>query len=770
MSGDILPNYSPGCWFDCASFKNQAQVQTALFIPDRLLLPIVPSPDYQKPGYQSSIMDKNAAMSSFNPLQTKSNNHTESMTKVCTAAPKHPKYQTYISRLDSFVAWPIRYVPKTPEELASAGFFYIGSADRVTCFHCGITLRDWEAEHSPVAEHKRYAPKCQFAASHSHVEVLDGEKAQKESEGSSMVIDENAASNIDLHFTPASNDLHLGGGACAACEYPNASVVADPSVIVEGSDKSMDTSTLCENLQTLSIEVCDTEIEHIPSESHMDMEITSDITGSRGNQKEESNICQPKPVSKKLMLLRAENKRLKEQSTCRMCKNKPVCILFLPCGHLVTCSDCADTVHACVTCGKTILGTVKTFIKYGDNCHELDVSKTMEAGELQTDGHLGSAQVCMAGFSTTVPESESFKGRLETFATKPNEKENRVLALAGFSYTAPDTVQCGHCGLQLPLTHQLDNVLKEHQRSKPNCPFISKLCNHTPRTPPKHPEYREAAARLDSFTSWPRAYVPQSPESLVAAGFYYIGSADRVTCFQCGITLRDWDVGHDPVAEHREYSPNCEFISKPNLNQLGVARRVVSDFDIDVTTSASVGNLDLQSDVPNTDGNYDVVEKEAKEMGFTADKIHRAKDEFFRRYGRSCGTISDLVDSILTLGNDRSNHEEKLPNNAPSVVSNCQGSFRDEGHSSSPIKEIVKIDSEIKPTKSPGTKVKNAHLLLENKRLREQRLCRVCSQKDVCILFLPCGHLVTCETCAETVDDCVLCNKTIMGTVKTYLT
>ncbi|XP_046545356.1 baculoviral IAP repeat-containing protein 2-like [Haliotis rubra] len=308
-------------------------------------------------------MDKNVTMSSFNPLQAKSNNHTESRIEVCTVAPKHPKYQTYISRLDSYVAWPIRYVPKTPEELASAGFFYIGSADRVTCFHCGITLRDWEAEHNPVAEHKRYAPKCEFTSSHTRVEVLGGDKEQEESEDSSMVIDENADSNIDLHFTQASNDLHLGGGACAASVDPNTSVVEEnPSIVMEGCDKSVDTSALCENLQTLSIKVCDREMENIPSESNMDMEITSDITGSHGSQKEESKICQPKPVSRKLMLLRAENRRLKEQSTCRMCKNNPVCILFLPCGHLVTCSDCADKVDACVTCGKTILGTVKTFI------------------------------------------------------------------------------------------------------------------------------------------------------------------------------------------------------------------------------------------------------------------------------------------------------------------------------------------------------------------------------------------------------------------------
>lgn len=259
----------------------------------------------------------------------------------------------------------------------------------------------------------------------------------------------------------------------------------------------------------------------------------------------------------------------------------------------------------------------------------------------------------------------------------------------------------------------------------------------------------------------------------MAAGFYYIGSADRVTCFQCGITLRDWDVGHDPMTEHREYSPNCEFISTPDLNQLGVARRITSDLDIDAVASASLGNLDLQSDcsgLPCTDGSFDDVELEVREMGFPADKIRRAKDVFLRRHGRSCENTSELVDCILTLGNDKSNNEEKLTTKIPFIVSNCQSSFRDEGPVSSPVKEMVKSDSGIKPPKSPKSKVKNAPLLSENKRLREQRLCRVCRQRDVCILFLPCGHLVTCESCAEKVDDCVLCNKTIMGTVKTYLT
>ena len=59
----------------------------------------------------------------------------------------------------------------------------------------------------------------------------------------------------------------------------------------------------------------------------------------------------------------------------------------------------------------------------------------------------------------------------------------------------------------------------------------------------------------------------------------------------------------------------------------------------------------------------------------------------------------------------------------------------------------------------------------ENKHLKEQSLCIKCKKNDVCIVFLPCGHLVTCETCAPTIKYCTVegCGKYIKGTVRTYL-
>ncbi|XP_053403178.1 baculoviral IAP repeat-containing protein 3-like [Mercenaria mercenaria] len=62
--------------------------------------------------------------------------------------------------------------------------------------------------------------------------------------------------------------------------------------------------------------------------------------------------------------LKEENQKLKLQSICTKCRRNDVSIVFLPCGHLVTCEDCAPTVRYCTvdSCGKYIKGTVRTYL------------------------------------------------------------------------------------------------------------------------------------------------------------------------------------------------------------------------------------------------------------------------------------------------------------------------------------------------------------------------------------------------------------------------
>ncbi|XP_071104914.1 putative inhibitor of apoptosis [Haliotis cracherodii] len=336
-------------------------------------------------------------------------------------------------------------------------------------------------------------------------------------------------------------------------------------------------------------------------------------------------------------------------------------------------------------------------------------------------------------------EIDSFTRLLETYDDRwAGRKDRRTLARAGFAFTGiGDKVECERCGLKLLNWTDTDDALHEHATRRTHCPFIVSLYRKLGQTPPpKHPQYQHLQARLDSFVDWPTRYVPKTPEELAAAGFFYIGSADRVTCFQCGITLRDWEEEHDPVAEHQRYSEHCQFINKTDLNQLGVATRTVEAIATEKRTQL------LDTCIPN------VVVGASPHLN-TTDNIQTQN----RDIGGACHTRSK--------------------NASPDVLTSFRRPTSTLGSEQSAL-EHHSEDDKIQPPHSKSLSntlpVTSQRLALENRRLKAKRTCRVCQMEAVSVLFLPCGHLVTCSDCAPKVSECSVCGKTILGTVKTFLT
>ena len=61
--------------------------------------------------------------------------------------------------------------------------------------------------------------------------------------------------------------------------------------------------------------------------------------------------------------------------------------------------------------------------------------------------------------------------------------------------------------------------------------------------------------RVNSFENkWPKQ-LTQRPNQMVASG-----CGDTVTCFHCGITLRNWERTDDVDMEHKKHSPDCKFL------------------------------------------------------------------------------------------------------------------------------------------------------------------------------------------------------------------
>jgi hypothetical protein len=65
--------------------------------------------------------------------------------------------------------------------------------------------------------------------------------------------------------------------------------------------------------------------------------------------------------------------------------------------------------------------------------------------------------------------------------------------------------------------------------------------------------------RLRTFEHWSKQIRP-TKEALAKAGFYYTGTADKVTCFACGLNLSSWEPTDEPWTEHEQWSPACIYL------------------------------------------------------------------------------------------------------------------------------------------------------------------------------------------------------------------
>ena len=56
----------------------------------------------------------------------------------------------------------------------------------------------------------------------------------------------------------------------------------------------------------------------------------------------------------------------------------------------------------------------------------------------------------------------------------------------------------------------------------------------------------------------------------------------------------------------------------------------------------------------------------------------------------------------------------------------------------------------------------------ENARLRNMRTCQRCHDHPVGVIFLPCGHIIACTTCAPNIRRCLRCDTVIRATANVF--
>jgi len=86
-------------------------------------------------------------------------------------------------------------------------------------------------------------------------------------------------------------------------------------------------------------------------------------------------------------------------------------------------------------------------------------------------------------------------------------------------------------------------------------------------------------------------------------------------------------------------------------------------------------------------------------------------------------------------------------------------------------KKVSENPTSIRQTSKPDSmnsqsKDATEEIVRENEELKSQLQCKICMDNDADVVFLPCGHMVACTTCARALRKCAVCRALIKGTLK----
>ncbi|XP_063819208.1 baculoviral IAP repeat-containing protein 7 [Pseudophryne corroboree] len=370
--------------------------------------------------------------------------------------------------------------------------------------------------------------------------------------------------------------------------------------------------------------------------------------------------------------------------------------------------------------------------------------------------------------------------RLRTFSMWPGPSTlcHHDLARAGFFYLGPgDRVQCFCCGGVLRCWEPGDEPLAEHHKFFPSCPFVlgrdvgnvprlagtdsvdGQILGQLHRLPGEeeeeswqaiYPDMVEERERLATYRTWPQ-YAEVTPDLLARAGFFYTGNRDNVKCFHCDGGLRNWERGDDPWREHAKWFPRCEFL----IQSMGPAYiRSVQDsmFSSSESTPESRRSSDRSTPI-DSPGEWHAflqspIAQCALQMGFDENLVAGLVQSRFLLVGVPYNSVSDLVHDIVQA------EEEGAAYIAESVIT-----------PEAPVPRTKFRTATFKKNQEKSALSTEEQL----RRLKEERMCKVCMDRDVSMVFVPCGHLVVCKDCAPNLRHCPICRATIRGSVRAFM-
>ncbi|XP_047208646.1 E3 ubiquitin-protein ligase XIAP [Girardinichthys multiradiatus] len=404
---------------------------------------------------------------------------------------------------------------------------------------------------------------------------------------------------------------------------------------------------------------------------------------------------------------------------------------------------------------------------------------TYQNGVLERDNH--------TDFSRLENRLDSFKG-----STLAQQVPPERLARAGFYFTGnADRVQCFSCSKTVENWHSGDTPVQRHMEISPSCSFLT-CCHRNSLNPsygapvvngsvydeaaedmqyrlstgeivdqtpyPRAPHMRSEQDRLQTFSLWP-SRAPVRPRDLAQAGFYYLGLDDRVECFCCGGKLNDWEDGDSPWGEHTKYLGNCFFILGHDVGNVPLLDTAEEPMQ------AGSSNQDV-----NEDGSMETFERRLSSF---ATVQHPISHERLARAGFYSTGLGDKVLCFRCGGGLKGWQPEEDPwAEHAKYYPGCSFLLEEKGDefvNSIQLRGPQQSSAAASHQNGFSASEKDEDPLEKLRKLQMEKQCKICMDRDISIVFLPCGHLVSCKQCSESLIKCPICCGAITQKIKTYI-
>jgi baculoviral IAP repeat-containing protein 7/8 len=287
-------------------------------------------------------------------------------------------------RLETFKTWKSDAV--TPQALAKAGFYSLNpNSDLVKCAFCKAEICRWEDGDEPMEEHARWSPNCPFVKekqSQSLPHLLRGALPPGQDvcgHGSNEIFPNSVPEGevVTLLKSMIRSHEDLKTRLESFKDWPK-SLKQKPTALAEAGFfyKGIGDQTMCfecggglkdweddddpweqhaiwfPECKFLVATKGREFVEQVQAKLKIQVQVpTSNVTKENENNEEKISKCEQG----------ASASRNDDTKLCKICYSNEKEVVFIPCSHLVSCTECSLSLKTCPICRKRIDGTIRVF-------------------------------------------------------------------------------------------------------------------------------------------------------------------------------------------------------------------------------------------------------------------------------------------------------------------------------------------------------------------------------------------------------------------------